>query len=69
MHAPVKTRRSILSGIAGTAGLFLVDGCATAQAVRQAAADIALRIAPVELEAARGRTIHTVGYNGEVPAS
>ena len=30
-------------------------------------ADVVLRIAPVQLEIAPGRTISTVGYNGTVP--
>jgi FtsP/CotA-like multicopper oxidase with cupredoxin domain len=66
-----QTRRSFLSGVAGSAGLLLASGGAT-EASREddgidGAADVTLRIGPVQLEVAPGRTIQTVGYNGEVP--
>jgi FtsP/CotA-like multicopper oxidase with cupredoxin domain len=71
MHGPIPTRRDFLSGIVGSAGALCccrgLAGSTTADDVNPAAADVTLRIAPVQLEIARGRTIKTVGYNGSVP--
>ncbi len=69
MHGSDTTRRDFLSRMGGSAGLLL--GLAEAERGHAAdlsgPADVTLRIAPVQLEIAAGRTIRTVGYNGVVP--
>jgi FtsP/CotA-like multicopper oxidase with cupredoxin domain len=72
MHESDKTRREFLAGIASSAGLFVTHiGAAQINARndadRDAPADVTLRIAPVKVDIAPGRTINTVGYNGTVP--
>jgi FtsP/CotA-like multicopper oxidase with cupredoxin domain len=72
MHARDKTRRDFLSQIAGPAGLFLARtgaaGCGDGDDIGLGGpADVTLRISPVQVEVASGRTIGTVGYNGTVP--
>jgi FtsP/CotA-like multicopper oxidase with cupredoxin domain len=64
VNPPLTRRRSFLTGIAG----LLTRGAASAaDAIRDPRPDVTLRIGPVQLEVAPGRTIHTVGYNGTVP--
>lgn len=76
MHRSDKTRREFLSRLAGLTGQFAagaaaITNCATANdgddARLDGPADVTLRIAPVEVEVASGRIIHTVGYNGTSP--
>jgi len=72
MHTCDQTRREFLSWMTGTGGLlFGPTGVASINAEDDAGlggpADVVLRIAPVHLEIAPGRTIGTVGYNGTVP--
>jgi FtsP/CotA-like multicopper oxidase with cupredoxin domain len=70
-----------VAGVAGAAGMSGLAGLATAgcgqrrpsAAASSAAAappppaDLTLRIGPVELEVAKGRTVRTTGYNGSAP--
>ena len=69
MHGSDTTRRDFLSRMGGSAGLLLglADAAAIQAADLRSPADVTLRIAPVQLEIAAGRTIRTVGYNGMVP--
>ena len=66
-----QTRRSFLSGVAGSAGLFFAGGGAAGAARGDdgldGVADVTLRIAPVQLEVAPGRMIEAVCYNVQVP--
>ena len=59
-------RRGFLigAGVAGVACGAAIDAAYTQIA---AAADYALRIAPLKLELAPGKVIETFGYNGTVP--
>jgi FtsP/CotA-like multicopper oxidase with cupredoxin domain len=58
------TRRGFLSGAAATvAGL----AAAPAWAAHNTLADVTLRIGPVKVDVAPGKTILTTGYNGSVP--
>lgn len=70
MQESKKTRRDFLATTVRSTGLLL--GHATAAHAgddvdRNGPADITLRIGPVQVEIAPGRTIDTVGYNGTVP--
>ena len=72
MHTFDRTRREFLARMTGSAGLlFGRTGVASTNAGDDAdlsgPADVVLRIAPVQIEIAPGRTIKTVGYNGTVP--
>jgi len=72
MHESDKTRREFLARMTSSAGLlFGPTGVASINAGDDAdlrgPADVVLRIAPVQLEIAPGRTITTVAYNGTVP--
>src|SRR5579863_3565026 len=51
--------------VAGLASRSL--SVATKNQSPQLTADITLRIAPVSFDIAPGKTIHTIGYNGQVP--
>src|SRR5882672_3245192 len=59
-------RRGFLLG-AGAAGIALGGGLGRAYTQAATAPDFTLRIAPLRLELAPGKTIDTVGYNGAVP--
>jgi FtsP/CotA-like multicopper oxidase with cupredoxin domain len=72
MHKTDHTRREFLSKMTGSAGLLLGRTSAASTNTGEDAdlkgpADVILRIAPVQIEIAPGRTISTVGYNGTVP--
>jgi len=71
MSEPGKTRRELLSCLAGCAGtLCACRGPATISAGSADgghAADVSLRIAPLQWEVAPGRIVHTVAYNGVIP--
>jgi FtsP/CotA-like multicopper oxidase with cupredoxin domain len=56
------TRRGFLSGAAAA-----VAGFAASPAWAALAADVTLRIGPVAVDVAPGKTIRTTGYNGSVP--
>jgi FtsP/CotA-like multicopper oxidase with cupredoxin domain len=65
---PCQNRRRFLTTAALTVGGLVAEGARSAARVRAAEkADITLRIAAVSCEIAPGRTIHTLGYNGQVP--
>ena len=63
-----KTRRDFLGTMAGAA---LLTGCRTPTSadseLHAGPADVTLRIGPVLMDIAKGHTISTVGYNGQVP--
>jgi FtsP/CotA-like multicopper oxidase with cupredoxin domain len=59
-NSGLSTRRDFLSGAAAVIGGLVFPG-------RNTPADVTLRIAPVKVEVASGRTILTTGYNGSVP--
>jgi FtsP/CotA-like multicopper oxidase with cupredoxin domain len=61
-----QSRREFLQS-AGTAGLALAVVGAPALAVPALKPDYTLRIAPVSVEIAPGKTIQTIGYNGTAP--
>src|SRR5678816_3086486 len=72
MHKSDRTRREFLARMTGSAGLLFGRTDAASANAGEAAdlsspADVTLRIAPVRIEIAPGRTISTVGYNGTVP--
>jgi FtsP/CotA-like multicopper oxidase with cupredoxin domain len=62
---PLIHRRSFVFG----AGAALGTGLGTAYTQTASAADYTLRIAPLRLELAPGKTIDTFGYNGTVPGA
>ena len=71
MHVFDTTRREFFSRITGSAGLLFPEkaSCINLDGYSHLIAppDVTLRIAPVQLEIAPGRTIKTIGYNGTVP--
>jgi FtsP/CotA-like multicopper oxidase with cupredoxin domain len=58
-------RRDFLAGCSVFAGASVLQPHAEVWA--QTTADVALAIAPLDLEIAPGKTIHTIAYNGSVP--
>jgi FtsP/CotA-like multicopper oxidase with cupredoxin domain len=72
MNASEISRRSFISGLTGAAGLLLTRSPVAAFHAADDAglggrADVTLRIAPVQIEIAKGRFVNTTGYNGAVP--
>jgi FtsP/CotA-like multicopper oxidase with cupredoxin domain len=59
-------RRGFLLG-AGAAGMAMSAGLGAAYTQIASAPDYTLRIAPLRLELAPGKTINTFGYNGMAP--
>src|SRR5512140_889414 len=73
MDTPTRTRRNFLLELAAGSGAVLA-GCsrsttstAPIQETAAGAADVTLRIAPVQADIAKDHTISTIGYNGQVP--
>lgn len=72
MHEPCTTRRKFLSDVVRSIPLLGVCGTSAATSSSadpggRHAADVTLRITPLQLEVAPGRFISTIGYNGAVP--
>jgi FtsP/CotA-like multicopper oxidase with cupredoxin domain len=70
MHERGTTRRAFLrDGATALLGASVAGAtaCEAVDDLLRVPADVTLRIAPVELEIARGLTVHTVGYNGAAP--
>ncbi|HEX3436729.1 MAG TPA: multicopper oxidase domain-containing protein, partial [Pseudacidobacterium sp.] len=59
-------RRDFLAGCSALATASILRSPVEAFA-QQPLADMSLTIAPLELEIAPGKTIHTIAYNGSVP--
>lgn len=59
-------RRRFLAGC-GAAAATSVLTQAVKLTAQESPADITLTTAPIRLEIARGKTIHTIGYNGSIP--
>jgi FtsP/CotA-like multicopper oxidase with cupredoxin domain len=60
-------RRDFLKNAGLVVAGLASDNLFAAAKAPQSKADFTLRIAPVSFDIAPGKTIHTVGYNGQVP--
>jgi FtsP/CotA-like multicopper oxidase with cupredoxin domain len=67
LHDGWWTRRAFLSGVAATVAGFSAGSAWASLPGHNMPADVTLRIGPVKVDVAPGKTILTTGYNGSAP--